>query len=223
MAVVAVAAACTLVWSVLFVAFGTLDGPGDRARTLRDPFDRAAGVGTAGLGAPEVGPAWRTTAGTWAVADGTASVTQPSPEGRSIALVGLGAKEVTIGATAVAATPGWGLTFRHRDARNFWYVAIADQSGALHLGLVVDGQEEDLGPTGGVVRPGSKVEVRIDGHEIEVRLDGQFVSLRTDDRLQRSTDVGLYLRGADTGARWDDVAGGPLPAPTIVMPASGNP
>ena len=215
-ALVTVIVAIAVVWALLFFAFGTTDGTVSQARRVTDAFARPDG---AGLGTPTRGPKWDVTAGTWVTNGGQAEVERPASDGRSVAISPLRATQVRLAATATKVAPGWGLAFRYQSQRAFWFVAVVDDAGTLRIGRVKGSKVIDTQDiTTAKVTDGSKVEVRVDGRSVEVWIDGQIASEVTTDELWKATGIGLLLAGSHTEARWDDVAGGPLPAPAIVIP-----
>jgi hypothetical protein len=177
-----------------------------RAMVITDAFDRTgAGLGATGRGQTWVVP----TPGAWGTDDGEAFVTDPnpSPGGRTMALVPLGSDNGEVGATISRSAAGWGLVFRYRGPNEFWLLTSSPKFASYNLQHVTDGRARAVDKVSMARQsPGTQVTVRFQGPQIVIEVDGKAVKTVNDSEGGNGGyKVGLVLAdGSVTDARWRD-------------------
>jgi hypothetical protein len=173
---------------------------------LTDAFDRTA----AGLGTTDTGQPWEVaTPGAWSTESGEAFVAEPNPTpgGRTMALVPLGSDNGEVGATISRSATGWGLVFRYRGPNEFWVLTCSPKFASYNLQHVSGGKASAVDKVSMARQaPGTKVLVRFQGPQITIEVDGKPVKTVNDPAGGNGGyKVGMVLAdGSATDARWRD-------------------
>jgi hypothetical protein len=166
---------------------------------ITDAFNRADNASS--LGTTDTGQTWSAAAGTWGIASNKARCFTAGNQ--SFAVVESGASDCTIAVTVSGTlNAGGGITFRHQDVNNTWFVD--SDSGGPGLWKVISGSYTqvvaNLGGTSLVA--GDVLSVVLSGSSVIVKRNGTTLYSGTQTQLQTATKHGLRDYGA--GIRLDD-------------------
>jgi len=183
-------------------------------------FDGFGRRGQDELGVSDSGRAWLDAQGTWGVEGGQARLVAPEKgRFRSLAVIELDARDVTVEVTATAVRTGCGLVFRYKNPLNYWFVTAVPELATWTVGYVEDGSLVDVGNLGmASTDPGTVIGVRLGATRIEAFVDGTPVAAFDDPTLAGETRAGLVAGGnTPAGARWDNFV-----ATAVASPPGGG-
>lgn len=176
--------------------------------TLADTFQGASGTALVGRNTSTGGKTWAGDAG-WTL-DGAGNIVAPAASGSQIATVDAGSTSYFLTGTLrsysdgvqpnhISAVSLANLTFRYKDASNYFYVrpevrsAAGGAAACVTLCKLVGGTETELLCVGwaGGANVDLKAAVRVVGSEITLFIEGREVATLIDADLATATGVGV--------------------------------